>query len=222
MIELNQSLTNRVNTLLADHPVKQATMRQALESNWTSELSEQLKLLALPPVARNAGENILRPAFAKERPAGQARARPDLAPALDVVVRAADLIRSAQERAEVAELQARRFAEQGASKLKIAEEEIAKLRERAETAEERLETVTARAAERLADADQEMRATREQLRREEERANHAERLVSEQMAKSQALLKDANDRVFAAETRALEAKEDLSYVENYIREQFAV
>lgn len=194
-------------------------MRQALESGWTNELSEQLKQLALPPLVRNSGENILRPAFTKER---SARARPDLAPALDAVVRAAELIRSAQERAEVAELQARRFAEQGAAKLKAAEEEIAKLRERAETAEERLENVTGRAAERLADADQEMRATRDELRREEQRANHAESRVAEQMATSQAMLKDANDRVFAAETRALEAKEDLSYVENYIREQFAV
>ncbi len=199
-------------------------MRQALESGWTNDLSEQLKQLALPPIARNSGgENILRPAFAKDRPVSSvARSRPDLAPALDAVVRAAEMIRSAQERAEAAEFQARRFAEQGAEKLKVAEQEIAKLRERAETAEERLETVTARAAERLADADHEMRATRDQLRREEDRANQAENRIAEQSAQSQALLKDANDRIFVAETRALEAKEDLSYVENYIREQFAV
>lgn len=197
-------------------------MRQAIESSWTDELSEQLKQLALPPVARNSGQNILRPAFAKDRQASPAGARPDIAPALDAVVRAVEMIQEAQDRAEAAELQARRFAEHGAEKLKVAEQESAKLRERAETAEERLETVTARAAERLADADHEMRATRDALRREEERADKAESLLAEQVAAAQAMLKDANDRIFAAETRALEAKEDLSYVENYIREQFAV
>lgn len=197
-------------------------MRQALESNWTDDLSEQLKQLALPPLVRNSGENILRPAFAKDRPANPARTRHDLAPALDAVVRAADMIRAAQDRAEAAELQARRFAEQGAEKLKIAEQEIAKLRERAETAEERLDTVTARAAERLADADHDIRATREELRREGERADHAESRAAEQLAQSDAMLKDANDRIFVAETRALEAKEDLSYLDTYIREQLAV
>lgn len=195
-------------------------MGQALESSWTNELSEQLRQLA-PPVARMPGENVLRPAFTKDRPASPG-AGPDLTPALDAVVRAAELIRSAQDRAEAAELQARRFAEQGAAKLKAADQEIAKLRERAETAEQRLDAVTARAAERLADADHQMRETRDRLRREEERANLAESRAAEQAAQSQALLEDANDRVFAAETRALEAKEDLSYVENYIREQFAV
>ena len=197
-------------------------MRQALESSWTPELSEQLKELALPPIARNSGQNILRPAFVKDLPASPARARPDLAPALDAVVRAAELIQETRDRAEAAEHQARRFAEQGAERLKVAEQEIAMLRERAETAEERLETVTTRAAEKLADADQEIRATRDALRREEERADKAESLLAEQMAAAQAMLKDANDRIFVAETRALEAKEDLSYVESYIREQFAV
>lgn len=195
-------------------------MRQALESDRANASSEQPNQAA-PPVARASGENVLRPAFTRGRPASPAAVRPDLAPALDAVVRAAELIRSAQDRAEAAELQARRFAEQGAAKLKAAEQEIAALRERAETAEGRLDAVAARAAERLADADREMRATRDQLRLAEERASLAESRAAEQSAQCEALLKDANDRVFAAETRAIEAREDLSYVESYMREQLA-
>ena len=63
--------------------------------------------------------------------------------------------------------------------------------------------------------------TRDQLRRAEDSASLAESRAAEQSAQSQAMLKDANDRVFAAETRAIEAREDLSYVENYMREQLA-
>lgn len=198
-------------------------MRQARESDRASGASgaSEQPIQVAPPIARMPGENVLRPTFAKERPASPAAAGLDLAPALDAVMRAAELIRSAQKRAEAAELQARRFAEQGAAKLKAAEQEIAALRERAETAEGRLDAVAARAAERLADADREMRATRDQLRLADERANLAESRAAEQSAQSQALLKDANDRVFAAETRAIEAREDLSYVESYMREQLA-
>jgi cell pole-organizing protein PopZ len=85
-----------------------------------------------------------------------------------------------------------------------------------------LNAVTERAAEKLADADAQIRAARDEAKRYEIRAAEAEQRVQEEAAHAQELLKEADERIFAAETRAMESKEDLAYLENYIRERFAI
>ncbi|MDB5512272.1 MAG: hypothetical protein JWR08_1755 [Enterovirga sp.] len=202
-------------------------MQHALKSLWTDELSDQLKQLSVPqtrrPVVQPVVENVVRPSFHKERfPGAGPQQKPELSAALDAVVKAADLIKDAQDRAFQAEEQARVLAERTAEQLNAAEQQIQALQERARAAEERLNAVTERAAEKLADADVQIRAARELARRQEERAVAAEQHASDQLAEVEALLKEANERIFAAETRALESKEDLAYLENYIRERFAI
>ena len=201
-------------------------MQQALKTLWTDELSDQLRELSAPQNRRPAApgpENVVRPSFIAPKVSGVApQQKPELSAALDAVVKAADLIKGAQERAAYAEEQARSLAERTAEQLNAAEQQIQALQERAHAAEERLNAVTERAAEKLADADAQIRAAREQAHRQEERANAAEQRANEQLHEAQNLLRDANERIFAAETRALESKEDLAYLENYIRERFAI
>lgn len=204
-------------------------MQQALKSLWTDELSEQLKQFSAAPARRagtvspSAPENIVRPSFQKDRFPGVApHQKPELSGALDAVMRAADLIKAAQERADSAQEHARTVADRTAEQLNAAEQQIQALQERARAAEERLNAVTERAAEKLADADAQIRAARDLTAREADRANAIEQRSQEQLSQAQMLIKDANERVFAADTRALEAKEDLSYLENYIRERFAL
>ena len=205
-------------------------MQQALKSLWTDELGDQLKQLAMAQSKRAgspaglAPENIVRPAFSqKDRFPGIApQEKPELSAALDAVVKAADLIKSAQERAEQAEGQARVLAERTSEQLQGAGEQIQSLQERVRLAEERLAAVTERAAEKLADADAQIRAAREETMEYEQRAREIEQQAAHQLAEAHTLLKEANERVFAAETRALESKEDLAYLENYIRERFAI
>ena len=201
-------------------------MQQALKSLWTDELSDQLRQLSSPGNRRAAtqiAENVVRPTFARDRaPAPGVGQKPELSAALDAVVRAADLIKGAQERATHAEEQSRQLSERTAEQLNAAEQQLLALQERARAAEERLNAVTERAAEKLADADAQIRAAREQAMRSEERAATSEQRANDQLADAQTLLKEANDRIFAAETRAMESKEDLAYLENYIRERFAL
>jgi chromosome segregation ATPase len=202
-------------------------MQQALKTLWTDELNDQLRQLSLPqgrkPGTAEPSANVVRPAFQRERTASVApQQRPELSAALDAVVRAADIIKDAQDRASHAEEQARLLGERIAEQLKAAEMQIRALQDRAQEAEDRLSAVTERAAEKLADADAQIRGAREQAKRAEDRAAQAEERASEQIAEAQALVKEANDRVFAAETHALESKEDLTYLENYIRERFAL
>jgi chromosome segregation ATPase len=202
-------------------------MQQALKSLWTDELSDQLRHLSAPQNRRSApspvSENVVRAPFPQQRGPGVApHQKPELSAALDAVVKAADLIKSAQERAAYAEEQARAIAERTAEQLNAAEQQIQALQERARAAEERLGAVTERAAEKLADADAQIRAARDHSKRQEERADAAEQRAEQQIGEAQELLKEANERIFAAETRAMESKEDLAYLENYIRERFAL
>lgn len=202
-------------------------MQQALKTLWTDELSDQLKQLSTPtrraPPAQVA-ENVVRAPFPQQRafPGVAPQQKPELSAALDAVVKAADLIKNAQERAFHAEEQARTLADRTAEQLNQAEQQIQALQERARAAEERLNAVTERAAEKLADADAQIRSAREETKRAEHRATAAEQRVNEELAHAQALLKEADERIFAAETRAMESKEDLAYLENYIRERFAL
>lgn len=46
--------------------------------------------------------------------------------------------------------------------------------------------------------------------------------VTDRLAEAEADTADARDRVFAAETRAIEAREDMAYLECCIREQFGI
>ncbi|NNM72851.1 hypothetical protein [Enterovirga aerilata] len=202
-------------------------MQQALKTLWTDELSDQLRQLSTPqnrrPAPAQVAENVVRAPFPQRSFPGVApQQKPELSAALDAVVKAADLIKNAQERAAHAEEQARTIAERTAEQLNQAEQQIQALQERARAAEERLNAVTERAAEKLADADAQIRAAREEARHAEQRAAAAEQRIQEEIAQARALLKEAEDRVFAAETRALESKEDIAYLENYIRERFAL
>lgn len=202
-------------------------MQQALKTLWTDELNDQLRQLSAPQGRRTPnpepGVNVVRPTFQKDRFAAVApQQKPELSAALDAVVRAADLIKDAQERAAQAEEQSRILSDRTAEQLNAAEQQIRALQDRTREAEERLAAVTERAAEKLADADAQIRSARDQARRQEERAAVAEERAADQLNEAQVLLKDANERIFAAETRALEAKEDLTYLENYIRERFAL
>ena len=202
-------------------------MQQALKSIWTDELSEQLKHLSVPQTRRPqptpVAENVVRAPFPQRHTASVApQQKPELSAALDAVVKAADLIKSAQERASHAEDQARTIAERTAEQLNAAEQQIMALQEKLRGAEERLSAVTERAAEKLADADAQIRDAREEAKRQEQRASFAEQRAEDQVTEAQALIKEANERVFAAETRAMESKEDLAYLENYIRERFAI
>ncbi|MGA0594753.1 hypothetical protein [Enterovirga sp. CN4-39] len=197
-------------------------MQQALKTLWTDELSDQLRQLSTPQARRPAqpAENVVRAPFPQRSVAPQQK--PELSAALDAVVKAADLIKTAQERAAHAEEQARALAERTAEQLSQAEQQIQALQERTRAAEERLNAVTERAAEKLADADAQIRAAREESKRQEQRAAAAEQRIQDEIAHAKALLKEADERVFAAETRAMESKEDLAYLENYIRERFAL
>jgi transcriptional regulator of heat shock response len=202
-------------------------MQNALKTLWTDELSDQLRQLSSPQTRRPApaqvAENVVRAPFPQRTFPGVApQQKPELSAALDAVVKAADLIKNAQDRALQAEEQARLLAERTAEQLNQAEQQIQALQERTRVAEERLSAVTERAAEKLADADVQIRAAREDSKRSEQRATAAEQRVNEEIAHAQALLKEADERIFAAETRAMESKEDLAYLENYIRERFAL
>jgi DNA repair exonuclease SbcCD ATPase subunit len=202
-------------------------MQQALKTLWTDELSDQLRQLSAPqsrrPAPAQIAENVVRAPFPQRGFPGVApQQKPELSAALDAVVKAADLIKNAQERALYAEDQARTLAERTADQLNQAEQQIQALQERARVAEERLNAVTERAAEKLADADAQIRSARDETRRHEQRAAHAEQRLNDHVAEAQAIIKEADERVFAAETRAMESKEDLAYLENYIRERFAI
>ena len=206
-------------------------MQQALKSSWTDELSDQLKHLSVPPVRKTAqsvfgsalAENVVRPTFQRDRFASASpNPKPELTGALDAVMRAADLIRAAQDRAAQVEEEMSALADRTADQLRTAEQQLQALQDRARSAEEKLAAVTERAAEKLADADAQIQAARDDASRESERADTIEQRSREQLAQAQMLIKDANERVFAADTRALEAKEDLTYLENYIRERFAL
>lgn len=202
-------------------------MQQALKTLWTDELSDQLRQLSAPqtrrPMPAQIAENVVRAPFPQRTFPGVApQQKPELSAALDAVVKAADLIKTAQDRAAYAEEHARTLADRTAEQLNQAEQQIQALQERARAAEERLNAITERAAEKLADADAQIRIAREETRRHEQRAAQAEHRADEQAAEVEALVKEAEDRVFAAETRAMESKEDLAYLENYIRERFAI
>jgi hypothetical protein len=202
-------------------------MQNALKTLWTDELSDQLRQLSAPqgrrPAPAQVAENVVRAPFPQRGFPGVApQQKPELSAALDAVVKAADLIKGAQERAAYAEEQARTIAERTAEQLNQAEQQIRALQERTRSAEERLNAVTERAAEKLADADAQIRAARDEAKRYEIRAAEAEQRVQEEAAHAQELLKEADERIFAAETRAMESKEDLAYLENYIRERFAL
>ena len=202
-------------------------MQQALKTLWTDELSDQLRQLSAPqsrrPAPAQIAENVVRAPFPQRGFPGVApQQKPELSAALDAVVKAADLIKNAQERAAYAEEHARSLADRTAEQLNQAEQQIQALQERARAAEERLNAVTERAAEKLADADAQIRSAHDEAKRHEQRAAAAEQRASEEVAHATALLKEADDRIFAAETRAMESKEDLAYLENYIRERFAL
>jgi predicted nucleic acid-binding Zn-ribbon protein len=203
-------------------------MQNALKTLWTDELSDQLRQLSAPqnrrPAPTQVAENVVRAPFPQRAafPGVAPQQKPELSAALDAVVKAADLIKNAQERAAYAEEHARNLADRTAEQLNQAEQQIQALQERARSAEERLNAVTERAAEKLADADAQIRAARDEAKRHEQRATAAEQRVNEEVAHAKQLLKEADERIFAAETRAMESKEDLAYLENYIRERFAL
>ncbi|MBV9078236.1 MAG: hypothetical protein JO048_12220 [Methylobacteriaceae bacterium] len=198
-------------------------MQQAVKSIWTEDLDEELRQLttlsAVRAPAYPVQENVVRPDFARAAPEPAATKAASL---IEAVTQAAETVRVAQERAQRTESEARTLIERTAAELQTTRGEVEALRRRAASAEEQLEAVTARAAERLADADAEIRTLRAEMRLHAERAQLAERRANDQIAEAQGLIKDAGDRVFAAETRALEAREELASLENFIRERFAL
>lgn len=162
--------------------------------------------------ADDPGATVVRAPFGRgASPAPRAKASPELGAALETVMRAADLIASAQERADHAEQ----------TRFQIGEH-VEFLRTQLQAAEDRLVLLSDEAERDQASAEAEMERLRAYGASEGRRADEAEARLKQVSDQCDARLKDAHDRVFAAETRALEAKEDIAYLETQIRERLGV
>ena len=169
---------------------------------------EQLATIEPPPAGTaSASEgpgagNIVRPSFPKLLTAeAPGRERPDLSAALDVVMKAAELIKAAEDRASQAERQAASLALRSCAQLEAMEGQLKAAEDEIRAADEK-----ARATERFAS---------EQVRTAEAQTSAAWARVLELKAELEA----ANTRLFAAETTIAEAREDMQYLLNHVRDQ---
>ena len=161
----------------------------------------------------------MRPSFGRDQAhSEQTRVRPELAAALASVMKAADSIKAAEARAEQAEQDAAQIAEEGCAYLEAAETRIADLEDGARAAESRRAEAEAEAEARIRSAEAQTHAAHDAWRALEERMA----VVVQDLEDSRRLVVELTDRVFAAETRAVEAQEDLRYLESQIREQFGI
>lgn len=196
-------------------------MQQAVKRAWSEELRGHLEQLA----AREAqpapeAENVVRPTFPRREPGAEldVKTRPELAAALSAVMKAADHIRGASERAEKAELQTADLARRAFEQLDQAEAQIEAAHARIREIEEAAAATAQRLGEEIRAADAKARAGAERERGLEQQ------LVAlvQKFERSERNLAESRDQIFAADTRAMEAREDLQYLEKHIREQFGV
>lgn len=168
----------------------------------------------------SAAENVVRPAHFQRAADGvpKPRARPELSTALDAVMKATDLIKEAEARAD---LKAQRATD-------VAFRTFAQL-ERMEAEAEAAHRLVRDLRGDIADADRRVtdavRASETQLVAAQRRIAMLEAQVADLtdlLDESKSLIQDAETRVFAAETRAQEAREDVTFLEGHIRQQFAI
>ena len=194
-------------------------MQQALKKIWSEELKGHLQSLSVrskdSELAPTPGENIVRPSFSRTETAPPLREKPEFAAALEAVLRAVDLIRSAEERAQLAEEQSIDIAQRALAEHEANEARIKTANEAIVRAEERANAAAQRAAEQLTSAEAKAAVANQRIK---ELESH---LVSfsDKMTRTERLIADAHDRVFAAETRAIEAREDVEYLQSFIKDQ---
>lgn len=165
-------------------------------------------------------ENIVRPAHFQRPtpPASPQRERPELATALDAVMRATDLIREAESRADQKAQRATDIALRTFAQLERAEAQIEAAHKLVGELEEQVRDANRRAQEASRAADAQLAASRQQVV-----AMEAEvALLNKSLEESRSIVADANMRAFAADARAQEARDDVAYLENEIRQQFAL
>jgi hypothetical protein len=201
-------------------------MQQALRSLWSDDLGDELRRINAPleRQAEAEPENVVR-AFppARERSAGSPaqRARPELAAAIDAVSQATSLVEDWKSRAEQAEQRATLFAERAVKQMRDADSQIQAALERAGAAEERALALEASFNALSESAAEKARVAEEQIMAQMDRVSRVEEQAAERLREAEAQLRAGAELVRAAELRAQEAKEDLDYLEGYIRDRFS-
>lgn len=160
--------------------------------------------------------NVVRPNFAREDGPPTPTGRPELAEALGAIVQASDLIRAAQERAGRAEERLREME----TDMKRAIRQIEALNERIVKTDEQAQRAADRSAEALAGAETQIVSARDQARSALARIEELEQRADTELEAAKIRVQHAENRAFSAETRAMEAREDLSFLEACIRKNF--
>jgi hypothetical protein len=160
---------------------------------------------------------VVQPSFAPARDRSWPNGTPqqprrELSAALDAVVKAADLIHSAHERAREAEERASMAMEQAAEQVRTAEGQSRAAQERAREAEDRVRALVERAAEQIRQAEAQARAA-------EERAEAAMKRAQVSDERARVATERSAEQLKAAETRLHSLEESLRSVEARAAEQ---
>lgn len=211
--QLAEDLQARFQGLLAQEAARALRPNQAglAEPGPADALRGSLPLEGAP-------ENVVRPvAFQRDPAAPRASSRPDVAAAIDTVVRAAEVLKAAEQDADDKTQRALNLAFRTISQLEKAEGQLraayGRIEELAQSAD-----AARTSAERLAVTERTLAASQERTRDLEGHVAH----LAGALAAAEARADAADHRAQAAETLACEAQADVRYLADKVSEVLGV